>query len=531
MIKSNARGATLRLLVGVCALALVPATAYAQEKEAEPPIDAPSPEDPSLLTVGQDEANRSASDANVAVLEAQISAMQAQLDALKTQITKATPSWKGAPLLEDKEEGWSFKLRGRLMVDAAYAGEPTNYTANRNLGFNARVRRARIGVEGSMPGGFGYKAEVDYANSAVGFGDVVLTYAPANKPFSVTIGNHESLDGMEQQTSSRWSSFIERAQINDAFGNTRRLGASAGVKSSDGLLRFDAGLFAAHTIDASVDNDGWIGATRLTYTPYVGNGFVHLGLNYQHRDFQSNNGGVASVSSGAPSTNQFARYRARPFLQTTDVRFVDTGSIAAKGDDIFGVEAYGVFKSLHVGGEAQMLKVRSYRPGDVATGLNAFSSSTGVTPAENPSFWGGHLEVGYFLTGETRGYKNGLWDRTKVLNPFNKGGMGAFQIIGRLDYLDLADTKLISAPTTTFATGAQSLASASSRQARGGKQTGYLLGLTWIPTDYVRFLFNYIHSEVRGGPFAAAAEPTSAEPVNARGYSTDAFAVRAQFDF
>ena len=44
---------------------------------------------------------------------------------------------------------------------------------------------------------------------------------------------------------------------------------------------------------------------------------------------------------------------------------------------------------------------------------------------------------GYFFTGETRGYKDGLWDRTKVLKPFSKGGLGAFQVIGRVDYLDL----------------------------------------------------------------------------------------------
>jgi phosphate-selective porin OprO and OprP len=109
--------------------------------------------------------------------------------------------------------------------------------------------------------------------------------------------------------------------------------------------------------------------------------------------------------------------------------------------------------------------------------------------------------------------------------------MGAFQIIGRFDYLDLDDAKLIAAPTNNFATGATSLASVTSREARGGKQMGYLLGLTWIPTDYVRFLANYIHSEVRGGPFALAADPTSTDPVNQRGYSTDAFALRAQIDF
>ena len=282
MTKTSFGRATWLVLAGVSTLALS-SVAHAQEKEAEPPADAPSPDDPALLQVGQNEVNRTSADSRSAVLEAQIAALQAQLDALKVQVAKASPTWKGAPLLEEKEEGWSVKMRGRLMLDAGYTGGPANYVANRNLGFNARVRRARIGIEGNIPGGFGYKAEVDYANSTIGFGDVILTYAPANKPFSITLGNHESLDGMEQQSSSRWSSFIERAQINDAFGNTRRLGLSAGFKSADGLFRADAGLFAAHSIDASVDNDGWIGAGRLNYSPFVGNGFVHLGVNYQHR--------------------------------------------------------------------------------------------------------------------------------------------------------------------------------------------------------------------------------------------------------
>ena len=57
----------------------------------------------------------------------------------------------------------------------------------------------------------------------------------------------------------------------------------------------------------------------------------------------------------------------------------------------------------------------------------------------NPSFCGGYFEVGYFLTGETRAYKGGKWDRTKVLKPFNEGGWGAIQINGRVDYVDLSD--------------------------------------------------------------------------------------------
>lgn len=521
----------IAVLLASTASFTAPALAQSADKEAEPPVDAPSPDDPSLLTVAPEEANASQGDQRASLLEAQIASLQAQLDELKKALPKATPSWKGAPQWADAEEGWAFKVRGRMMMDTAYVAKPDNYVANRNFGFNTRVRRVRLGVEGTIPGGFAYKAEADFANSTVGFGDVTIAYAPSNKPFSATLGNFETLNGMEQMSSSRWSSFIERAQINDAFINARRLGAAVGFKSSDNLFRFDAGLFAAHSIDASVDNDGWIGSARATYAPSLMGGFVHIGANYQHRVFQSNDNGVASVSSGAPSTNQFARYRARPFLQTTDVRMVDSGNFAATGDDIFGAELYGVFKSLHVGGEAQYLKARAYAPGTISTGLDAFAGGTGVTPDGNPGFFGGHFEVGYFLTGETRGYKNGLWDRTKVLNPLSKGGAGAFQITGRFDYLNLNSTKLQNAVTTTFATGATTLASATSRLGRGGTQTGYLLGLTWIPQDNLRFLLNYIHTEVEGGPLAATVLPTSTDPVNQRSYSTDAIAVRASFDF
>lgn len=520
----------LRVLLWASAMAFAPqVNAQTADKEVEPPVDAPSPDDVQT-TVPEAEANLSAADAKTELLEAQISSLQAQLDALKKQVTAATPSWKGAPQWTDKE-GWSFKVRGRLMLDTGYAPKPDNFATNRNLGFNTRVRRARIGVEGAVPGGFGYKAEADFANSTVGFGDVVLTYAPAGKIFGFTLGNHESLDGMEQITSSRWSSFIERAQANDAFGNTRRLGLSLNIHSKDNLFRFDTGLFAAHSIDASLDNDGWIGAARTTYTPFIGSGFAHIGLNFQHREFQSNDNGVNSTSVGAPSTNQLARYRARPFLQTTDVRYVDTGSFAAKSDNIFGAELYGVFKSLHFGGEAQYVKVNAYRPGDISTGIDAFNGGSAVTPTGDPSFFSGFFEVGYFLTGETRGYKNGSWDRTKVLNPLNKGGSGAFQLIGRFDYLDLDTAKLKNGLTNNFVTGATSLAALNTRLGRGGTQTGYLLGLTWIPTDYVRFLFNYIHTEVEGGPLAATIKPLSTAPVDQRKFSTDAFAIRAQIDW
>lgn len=492
--------------------------AHAQTVEAAETVEVPAP--PS--------AEESA--AQAAFLEAQVESLQAQIDALKKQVTTAQPSWKGAPQWIDSEAGWSFKVRGRFMYDTAFIDSPfpSATKPNKNLGFNSRIRRLRLGVEGAIPGDFGYKFEADFANSTVGFGDVILTYTPKGKPWSLTIGNHETMDGLEQISSSRFLSFIERAQMNDAFTNTRRLGLSFGLQDKSNTMRFNAGLFTAHTIDASVDNDGWIGAARATYSPQAFGGTLHLGANYQHREFQSNASGVASVSANAPSINQIARYRARPFLQTTGERFVDTGNFAAKSDDIIGAELAGIFGSFHFAGEAQYTKVNAYSVGDISTGLDAFTGGSLVVPSGDPSFFSWYGEVGYFLTGETRGYKNGLWDRTKVLNPFDKGGWGAFQINARYDYLDLDSNKLKNGFTNNFGTG---VSSASVNLARGGKQTGYQLGLTWIPQDYVRFLVQYVRTEVEGGPFAAAAKPTSTKPIDQRTYGVDSVAVRAQFDF
>ena len=526
---------TLAALLAGTAIGLA-TPALAQDASGQPPEAQQEPTEPDASDTTADAAIAATTPINdaqarIELLQAQVEALQESITQMQAQMVKATPNWKGAPQYEDKEAGWSFKPRGRIMYDIGYVSNPNDAIVTRNLGFNTRVRRIRLGAEGTIPGGFGYKFEMDFANSNVGFGDAIITYAPAGKPYDFTVGNHESLDGLEQITSSRYISFLERAAFNDAFVNTRRIGASVGLKNKAGDLRFNAGLFTAHSIDSSFDNDGWIGAARAVYAPIVGGNQLHFGLNYQHREFQSNNGGTASNSQGAPSTNQLSRYRARPFVQTTDVRFVDTGNYAAKSDDILGAEFIGIFKSLHVTAEGQYLKSNAYEAGDTFSGsdpLDFFAGPTALVPDGDPSFWGGYIEAGYFFTGETRGYKNGLWDRTKVLKPFSKGGWGALQFNARLDYLDLASRKLKNGFTNNFVTG---VATPSVNLGRGGKQLGLLGSLVWIPEDYFRIYFQYARAGITGGPQAALVKPNSSKPIDERSYHVDTVSARASIDF
>ena len=512
---------------------LMTGTAAAQDPAAETAATEPDASDTTADAAIAEAQPVDELQSKIELLQAQVEALQDALEGVKAAQVKVTPSWKGGPLFEDKEAGWSFKPRGRLQFDVGYVGNPEDAIANRNLGFNTRARRIRLGFEGTVPGGFGYKAEADFANGGVGFGDVIITYAPANKPFNFTIGNHETLNGLEQVSSSRFLSFVERAAFDDAFINTRRIGVSGGFANKANTVRFNAGIFSAHSIDSSLDNDGWIGAARATYSPLMGANQLHFGANYQHRDFQSNNGATINAQAGGePSANQRVRYRARPFTQLTDQRFVNTDFFAAKGDDIFGLEFAGIFKSLHIAAEGQYTVANAYGRGDTLVAgtdpLDLFATTSVFVPNGNPSFWGGYAEVGYFFTGETRGYKNGLWDRTKVLNPFSKGGWGALQLNGRVDYLDLDSDRLKTGCSNNFLTGACTGAPVLSK---GGKQLGLLASLVWIPEDYMRFYLQYSHAQITGGPFAATVKPGSSKPIDERGYGVDTVAARAQIDF
>jgi phosphate-selective porin OprO and OprP len=513
----------IRLLATAVAISLsTPALAQNAPKEAEPPADAPSPDDPKNLTVSPDELKASANEASAkaALLQAQVDALQAQINELKKLVSTAQPSWKGAPQWSDSETGWSFKPKGVLQFDAGYVSLPQKVAGNvpgtpappfgagavntNNLGFNARARRLIIGAEGAIPGGFGYKFELELSQGTVNYEDMVLTYQHPGSPVLVTVGYQYPLSSLELLTSNRFTSFTERAGMNDAFNYGRRLGASVAYIDKSGRFTLTGGLYSEDIANTRFNRTGWQASFRGTWSPYLGPAQMHFGATYQHRV--------------QPRDAQNVLYRARPFTQITDQRFVDTGRIAADGDDIVGIELAAIYKSFHFTAEGQQLWVRGYNDPSKVFSINNGTGGTSAFLTSDPSFFSGYAEVGYFLTGETRGYKNGKWDRTKVLHPFNKGGMGAIQINGRVDYTNLNDT-----------VGTGAITSGSLNYVNGGKLIGYEGSLIWLPTDYVKFALQYAHSQVTGGP--ANAFDTSTALFYSKKYSVNAVALRAQLDF
>src|SRR4029079_6753768 len=102
-------------------------------------------------------------------------------------------------------------------------------------------------------------------------------------------------------TSSRLTSFLERAQFTEAFTYERRLGIQAAYIDPADQFTFAAGVWNDQINNTGLARTGWQGSVRATYSPQVGDAKLHLGVNLQHR-----------VS---PTDARNVRYRTRPFTQ------------------------------------------------------------------------------------------------------------------------------------------------------------------------------------------------------------------------
>ena len=411
----------------------------------------------------------------LAAMRAQLAAMNARIDQLEGELaaTKTEAAEAGqvvdapAPAADSepvstlaKSDGWSFKPRGRLMFDAGFTNAPDSTGASD--GFGNEVRRARLGASGDMPGGFGYKFEVDFAGNEISVADAILSYE--NGPIEIAIGQHNNFQSLEELTSSLHTTFIERAAFTDAFGFERRLGASITYARGDVLAQ--AGVFTDNLEDTDSKNRG--ADARIVFMPKAGDTQLHFGGSFHYNDLDD------------PAAQ--LRYRQRPLVHFTSQRFIDTRSMGADSETGYGLEAAAIAGRFHAAAEGYWQSV----------------DMPGV--ADDPTFFGGYVEAGVFLTDDTRGYKGGKFDRTKPSGPVGEGGIGSVQFTLRYDHLNLNDAGIV-----------------------GGRQAGYFAALVWKPTDYTALMLNYGRLQYKDAILPTASGDTS--------YGVDAIGMRAQIDF
>jgi phosphate-selective porin OprO and OprP len=426
----------------------------------------------------------SAAKADTAALEAQIQAMQRAISDLQRQVNEAKAQaaaaskqasaakpaedidlkvrWRGAPEFSSADGNFKFKVRGRIHADANFADQDEAVTGRPDINATT-IRRARLGVQGTVFEDIDYILEADFANNSVSLADAYLEYT--GWPVGIRLGHFKTFNSLEETTSSNYITFLERAAFINAFGlGVRRIGVGA-IYDKNKHFTLSAGYFGGNAGEQAPQESDAFGA-RATFAPINNEQqTLHLGGSVRTRN--------AGITSSTNFNTALFGYSARGAdLALTD-SFINTGAIG-NSDTFWALELAGVWGPFSVQSEYGQLDV------DTPSAIGG-----------SPTYKGWYVDGSWFLTGERRPYSNGVFGRVKVKNPVFKGGKGAWQLAGRWDVLDLSDSSF-GCPVSVnfFPSGNQFLC---------GKQSTWLVGVNWYLNDYTRLMLNYNESEIEGG--------------------------------
>jgi len=196
--------------------------------------------------------------------QAEVAGQAAEAQNTASEAVAARPDTTlGAATRHRTEDGWDFRPFGRLMYDFVHVNAP-DAIVDPGLGWSNALRRGRAGFRGAIPGGFEYKFEIDFANNDVEITDALISYATGD--VEISLGQFNPYQSLEEVTSSRFSSFIERAAFTDAFGFQRLAGL--GVTYSTDDFRWDGGVFTSNLDDLNSDEaNAYSLDTRTVYFP------------------------------------------------------------------------------------------------------------------------------------------------------------------------------------------------------------------------------------------------------------------------
>ena len=381
-----------------------------------------------------------------------IKTAQVDLEKQKAEKEKASASelefsTKGGLKVQTKDKKFKFQFGGRLMADAAFFGNDNGSDLNDGTEF----RRARFYAKGTLFHDWNYKLQYDFTNSgSAGIRDAYIQYVglePWGMPLKITAGNFKQPFGLEEQTSSRFITMMERPMVNEAFSPSRKMGLGFGTHGNNWTANIGAHGDSVSTSNHTAD-EGWGTLARVTYGPKLSDSTqIHLGLS----------GGYE-----VPQDNKI-KFRSRPEAHLANHRLVDTGIIDHVDDyTLFGAEAAVVFGPFSV--QSEYMRADLTRDGG----------------NKDASFDGYYATASYFLTGESRNYiaKKGVFGRVKPNRNFDlKGGWGAWELATRFSNLDLNDSGI-----------------------NGGDIDTVSVGINWYANPHVRFMANYVNVlDIDGG--------------------------------
>jgi len=304
------------------------------------------------------------------------------------------------------------------------------------------VRRARLAAQGTVSDDWSFKGQFEFTGTGSEmFKDLYIAYEGLGPATTLRIGQFQEFGSLEDSSSSKYITFMERALPVTAFVPAEwRIGV--GVDTHGDAWYAGAGLFGESAGETEEERDGMGASVRLTAAPLCDDGrTLHVGLWTAYR---------------TPRGDETLRIRTRPEAHVDDTRLVDTGTITNVNAQVsYGLELAGVSGPFSLQSEY----------------LGAMVERDGLS---TESYAGWYATASWILTGESRPYdpQSGTFGRLRPAHDAGEGGSGAWEIVARVSSLDLDDG------------------------IRGGTEDNVTLGVNWYVNAYTRFMLNYVNVSV-----------------------------------
>ncbi|GHV72386.1 porin [Bacteroidia bacterium] len=367
-------------------------------------------------------------------------------------------------VIENKEKGFKFWMDNRVQMDGAtYFGIPDGYTP---MTGGVTMRRVRMAVKSQISKDWYGEIDLNFSNGVFELEDAIIHYTGL-KDFKFSAGNFKEDFSMEETTTSRYTTFMERAMVISTFAPGRHIGVSA--RWHRNWLRASAGV-SWQLIDNAdtkfnVDEYNKIGneigpnfTGKIVFMPWESqvNYGLHLGYNVSYRSPKKVDDNVSN-GSAAPRGYNGNYFSTRNTTAINRTKYISAEYYGVKYDLLHGFELAGYYKGFRFAGE--YILNDSY--------MDKNSTLLNVS-ADTKHFSGFYAQASYLLFGGIQRYDS---EQSEFTQPTRGKKWGDIELMARYDYLTL-----------------------NSADIHGGAGENYTLGVVYHINNNVKILVNYQYS-------------------------------------
>lgn len=352
---------------------------------------------------------------------------------------------------EIKEERVGLKVKptvgfhGRIQYDFEFLNMKADSAGGEDYTLKGQeFRRVYLSASGVIYKNIKYKAQFEFAGGEIGYRDVYIKFTKLpGIGGDFTFGSFAEPTGLDGATSSKYIPFMERAMLT----NTQNFRWNSGLMYENfGMFDGKLGLQLSYAFngkhgegfkDKKIDQGAHLVA-RLTSPIYKeGKNLVHIGVNYENRK---------RSEAAADYTLKF-----RPENHLGSKVAIPVVGLEDQSD--IGFEAAAVFGPLSIQAEYE---IATYNTSEKSHNVNGY-----------------YAAVTYFVTGDSRGYKNGAFSRVKPFENFciKDKEYGAVELVARYSVMDFSEV-----------VGGEF----------NNKVSNITAGVNWYLNSHTRLMYNYV---------------------------------------